>query len=73
MTINKQEQLLLDHMEQKGSISTLEAIRLYNIVRPGARISDLRSKGFNIKTELVYRKRRDGRQTHFAVYSLVKS
>lgn len=43
---------LLTHLRQQGSINTFEAIRLLNILRPGARIAELRAKGHNIATHL---------------------
>ena len=70
---NKQERLMLDHMEHYGSISTMEAVRKYNILRPASRVHDLKAKGYDIHTEIVYRKTRNGSHTHYAVYSLVKS
>lgn len=43
---------LLAYLRQYGSINTFEAIRLLNILRPGARIAELRAKGHNIATHL---------------------
>jgi len=43
---------LLAHLRQNGSINTFEAISLLNIVRPGARIAELRALGHNIVTHL---------------------
>lgn len=71
MSLNRQEQLLLDHMKHYGGISTLDAIRKYNIVRPASRIRDLRQKGYVIITEMKYKTRRDGSHTKWAFYRLV--
>lgn len=53
---------LLAYLRQHGSINTFEAIRLLNIVRPGARISELRAKGYNIATHLGTLKDDQGRE-----------
>lgn len=71
MSLNRQEQLMLDHMKHYGGISTMDAIRKYNIVRPASRVSDLRQKGYNIVTEMKYKKRRDGSTVRWAYYTLV--
>ena len=44
---------LLEYMRQHGSINTFEAIRLLNILRPGARIAELRAQGHDIRTHLA--------------------
>ncbi|KAF1003818.1 MAG: hypothetical protein GAK36_00179 [Pseudomonas sp.] len=49
---NAQRARLLAYLRQHGSINTFEAIRLLNILRPGARIAELRAKGHNIVTYL---------------------
>nr|WP_314487859.1 helix-turn-helix domain-containing protein [uncultured Pseudomonas sp.] len=43
---------LLAHLRQNGSINTFEAITQLNIVRPGARIAELRAVGHKILTHL---------------------
>ena len=50
--LQSQQARLLAHMRMHGSINTFEAIRDLNIVRPGARIAELRAAGHNIKTQL---------------------
>jgi len=71
MSLNRQEQLMLNHMKVHGGISTRDAVLKYNIMRPQSRVSDLRSKGYNIITEMKYRKRRDGTTVRWAFYKLV--
>ncbi len=44
---------LLGYLRQHGSINTFEAMRLLNILRPGARISELRAQGHDIRTYLA--------------------
>jgi len=43
---------LLEYMRIHGSINTFEAISELNILRPGARIAELRAAGHNIRTQL---------------------
>ncbi|QPG63698.1 helix-turn-helix domain-containing protein [Pseudomonas sp. BIGb0427] len=53
---------LLAHLRQHGSINTFQAITLLNILRPGARIAELRAKGHNIVTNLSTLKDDHGRE-----------
>lgn len=50
-----QNERILDYIEEFGSITQLEALRDLGVMRLASRISDLRSKGYNIvsKTEAV--------------------
>ena len=43
---------LLNYMRANGSITTFEAIRVLNVLRPSARIAELRADGHNIRTHL---------------------
>jgi hypothetical protein len=47
-----QKQLILQHLREKGSITSLEAIGVYRIYRLQARIDELRDQGYEIKTEM---------------------
>ena len=68
-----QKAVLFQHMKHHaGGISTLEAIKLYGIVRPAARIADLRDDGHIIRTERVPVLDDDGKEiSHYAQYHLV--
>ena len=68
----KQTDLILMHMKKYGSITHLEAESEYGIARLASRISDLRTQGVAIKSEIVEGKNRRGEPTHFARYSLVE-
>lgn len=48
---------ILQYMERNGSITQAEAVERFHCYRLGARIFDLKSKGFPIKTETVTGKR----------------
>ena len=49
----KQTDLILMHMKKYGSITHLEAESEYGIARLASRISDLRTQGVAIKSEIV--------------------
>lgn len=62
-----QKQLVLDHLRNKGSISSMEAFELYDITRLAAVIFDLRADGYRITAEDETSKR----GKHYARYRLV--
>lgn len=65
-----QNERILEYIEEFGSITQLEALRDLGVMRLASRVSDLRSKGYNIvsKTEAV--KNRYGESCHIKRYSL---
>lgn len=63
---------ILRHLRDYGSITSLEAMQEYGIMRLGARIWDLKAQGVPIKSETVTGKNRYGERTCFARYSIVK-
>ena len=56
-----QKDMILEHLEKNGSITPLEAQKLYGCMRLGARIWDLRKDGFEIVRELVEVETRSGK------------
>lgn len=62
---------ILRHMKDYGSISTLEAMNEYGIMRLGSRISDLRKMGHNIETTWKEGQNRYGEKTRWAEYKMV--
>lgn len=56
-----QRMRLLAYLRLHGSINTFQAIVLLNILRPGARISELRAQGHGIVTHLGTLKDDQGR------------
>ena len=66
-----QKQTLLVHLITYGDITSLEATKKYNILRPSNRMQELKADGYNIKTEIIYKKRKNGTTTHYAKYTLV--
>ena len=66
-----QKTVLLEHLQTFGCIEPLTALRKYGIYRLGARVADLRSEGYNIKTETMTSiSRITGRPVHYAKYVL---
>ena len=63
---------ILRHLRDYGSITAIEAISEYGILRLAARISDLRRRGYNITGETVHGANRYGEPTHYSVYRLTE-
>ena len=61
---------IIRHLRDYGSITSLEAITEYGILRLASRISDLRGQGYAISSEMGTGKNRYGEVTHFSVYRL---
>jgi hypothetical protein len=59
-------------MRDFGSISSLEAMSDYGIMRLASRINDLKNQGYNIVSEIKTSKNRYNETTHYSVYSLVE-
>ena len=60
-------QKVLKRIEDKGSITTMEAFEM-GITRLASRVHDLRRMGIKIVAETVYAKNRDGESVHYAKY-----
>lgn len=65
-----QTERIMKHLEEKGSITQLEAMNEYGIYRLASRISDLRKLGVKIKKKTEKGKNRYGEPTAFARYEL---
>ena len=63
---------ILRHMKDYGSITSLEAVTEYGIMRLASRINDLRAEGIAIVSETKTGQNRYGETTHFAVYRLAE-
>ena len=63
-------EMILQHLEQYGSITAAEAMSEYAIARLASRISDLRKDGVRIQRKMVTAKNRFGESVSFAEYSL---
>ena len=63
---------ILRHMEKYGSITSLEAMQEYGIMRLASRVSDLKKAGIPIGVETAIGKNRFGEATSYARYRLDK-
>ena len=64
-----QNERILRHIKDHGSITTLEAFQDYGVTRLSARIWDLRHKmGHEIESETIAGKNRYGETTTFSKY-----
>lgn len=66
----KQTDMVLHHLETKGSITPLEALREYGIMRLASRVTDLKNAGYCIAKETVTNKNSNGKTVRYARYSL---
>ena len=66
-----QEQRVMDHLKQHQTITAMEAMNEYGIMRLASRINDLRRAGMDILTETVPVVNRYGETCHIALYRLV--
>ena len=64
-----QSNQILEYMRQGNSITPLEALRLFDCMRLGARIYDLSQAGHVINSEMVHDEKTGKR---YARYSLVR-
>lgn len=62
---------VLNYIEEHGSITARQAYKL-GIMRLASRISDLKKAGFDIKSDTVKVKCRDGSVSHVSRYSMNK-
>ena len=65
-----QNKLLLRHLQQFGSITSMEAYELYGITRLSGRIYDLRQMGYAIKGVTESSVNRYGKKVKYRRYSL---
>lgn len=63
-----QNQRILDYIEEFGSITQMEALNDIGCMRLASRISDLRSMGYNIVSEVIPVKNRYGETCHIKRY-----
>lgn len=66
ITPETQCQKMVEWMDEHGSISTREAMRNLEIMRPASRICDLRKAGWDIETIMV-----QGLRSRYARYRIV--
>ena len=61
---------ILRHLKDNGSITSLEAMQEYGIMRLASRITNLKRKGYPIQSETVSGINRYGETTYYSKYRL---
>ncbi len=61
---------IIRHLRDYGSITSIEAITEYGILRLASRINDLKRKGHNIVSETAVGKNRYGEKIRYSIYRL---
>lgn len=64
-----QREKIRRHLNDHGSITPLEAMEEYGIMRLAARIGELQAEGMPIVMEMVKNKNRYGQTVHYAKYT----
>lgn len=72
MSKKSQSEKLLDYLKSGRSITSMGAYRLFNITQLGARIYELKGKGYNIRDEWALHPD-TGKNAGFKKYRLVRS
>lgn len=73
MSKTTQGDRVLAYIEEWGSITQLEALRDLGVMRLASRISDLKKKGYPIKSEMETVQNRYGEPCYIKRYSLAVS
>ena len=64
----KQTELVLMYLKQYGTITPVDAMREFGIMRLASRVSDLKRAGFNIQSRMKQSTNRFGKPVHYAEY-----
>ena len=63
---------IIRHLQDYGSITSLEAMKEYGIMRLASRINDLKRRGYKIISITEKSKNRYGEPTKYSVYMLTE-
>lgn len=63
---------IVRHLQDYGSITSLEAMKEYGIMRLASRINDLKRRGYKIISITEKSKNRYGEPTYYSVYMLAE-
>jgi hypothetical protein len=63
---------VLEYMQTKGSITSMDAIEMFGATRMSAIIYDIKKKGYEIDSPLIPVKNRYGKTVYVSNYSLEK-
>ena len=64
---------IMRHLKENGSITSLEALREYGIMRLASRIRELKQRGEPIVKTMRAAKNKYGETVHYAEYSLKRA
>ena len=67
-----QKDRILRHLNDKGSITALEAMKEYGIMRLTSRVCELKDQGYKIRSEFISSKNRYNEHVSFSKYTLMK-
>ena len=67
-----QKDRILRHLNDKGSITALEAMKEYGIMRLTSRVCELKDQGYEIRSEFISSKNRYNEPVSFSKYTLIK-
>ena len=67
-----QKERIIRHLKDRKTITALEAMKEYGIMRLTSRICELKNEGYNIRSEFVSSKNRYNEPVSFSKYSLIK-
>lgn len=72
MRVTNKHQQVLEHLQTNGNITSWEAIQQYGATRLSSIIFNLRKRGYDIDTETIRFKDRNGNEGQYAKYILNK-
>ena len=67
---DSQTQMIMKHLRTRGSITSMQAIKLYSITRLSGRIHELRSRGYDIVSIPIMCRNWYGKKVEFVKYVL---
>lgn len=68
--MKNQREIIMEHLKRFGSITPIEALQEYGIMRLASRVCELRKMGADIQDETIFYTNRLGQQKHFSKYFL---
>lgn len=68
-----QKEMINDHLETYGSITPVQALQEYGVMRLAARIADIKEDGYAIESELCESLNRFNKKVRYSRYKLIKS
>ena len=67
-----QKDRIIRHLKDKESITSLQAMQEYGIMRLTSRVCELKDEGYKIRSEFVSSKNRYNEPVSFSKYTLIK-